>query len=106
MTLPHARERSLESLGCLAILPLPLKTGIGLVIYKCNKYPEEYTMNYKDFLLFITFGIAICLLVTYLLYDVFCDYHMENEDLNFLEENWTDTTKRPYDIHGLDGEKE
>ena len=29
-----------------------------------------------------------------------------NEDLEFLDENWTDTVKRPYDIHGLDCVKE
>ena len=62
-------------------------------------------MNYKDFLLFTSLGIAVCILVTYLLYDVFCDYHIESEDLNFLIENWNDTTKRPYDIHGLDSEE-
>ena len=94
MTLPHA------------ILPLPLKTGMRCVIYKCNKYPKEYIMNYKDYLLFLLLGVVTCLLVTYLLRDVFYDYHIDSEDLNFLQENWTDTTKRPYNIHGLDSEEE
>jgi len=28
------------------------------------------------------------------------------EDVNFLDENWNDTQKRPYDPHGLDSEGE
>ena len=87
-------------------MPLPPKTAYGLVIYKCNKYPEEYTVKYKHILLYITLGIALSLCASYLLYDVFCEFDIEMEDVNFLDENWNDTQKRPYDPHGLDSEGE
>ena len=59
-------------------------------------------MKYKHILLYITLGIALSLCASYLLYDVFCEFDIEMEDVNFLDENWNDTVKRPYDPHGLD----
>ena len=44
-------------------------------------------MKYKHILLYITLGIALSLCASYLLYDVFCEFDIEMEDVNFLDEN-------------------
>ena len=49
---------------------------------------------------FILLAIAVGVLSAYMLFTVFCEYGLD--DVNFLDENWNDTVKRPYDPHGLD----
>ena len=43
--------------------------------------------------------MAIC---GYLMYGVLCDYDINFDMGTYLDENWSDTQKRPYNIHGLD----
>ena len=49
---------------------------------------------------YILLAIAVGVLSAYMLFIVFCEYGLD--DVNFLDENWNDTVKRPYDPHGLD----
>jgi hypothetical protein len=43
--------------------------------------------------------MAIC---GYIMYGVLCDYDINFDMGTYLDENWSDTQKRPYNIHGLD----
>ena len=62
----------------------------------------------KNIIITVILSFSVILVLGILLYPIYTNYDMSdlNEDLEFLDENWTDTVKRPYDIHGLDGVKE
>ena len=62
----------------------------------------------RNIIITVAISISLILVLGILLYPIYTNYDMSdlNEDLEFLDENWTDTVKRPYDIHGLDGVKD
>ena len=62
----------------------------------------------RNIIITVAISISLILVLGILLYPIYTNYDMSdlNEDLEFLDENWTDTVKRPYDIHGLDDVKE
>ena len=51
------------------------------------------------FLIVIT---AILAFYGYLMYGVLYEYDINLDLGTYLDENWTDTQKRPYNLHGLD----
>ena len=62
---------------------------------------EDYTKRkLKKTIHFVVLAIAVGVRSAYMLFTVFCEYGLD--DVNFLDENWSDTVKRPYDPHGLD----
>ena len=55
----------------------------------------------RNIIITVAISISLILVLGILLYPIYTNYDMSdlNEDLEFLDENWTDTVKRPYDIH-------
>ena len=45
--------------------------------------------------------VILAIVVSVMLYPVYREYDW---DYDYLEENWFDTTKRPYDVHGLEND--
>ena len=62
----------------------------------------------RNIIITVAISISLILVLGILLYPIYTNYDMSdlNEDLEFLDENWTDTVKRLYYIHGLDGVNE
>jgi hypothetical protein len=46
--------------------------------------------------------LAVMAFYGYIMYGVLCEFDIDFDMGTYLDENWTDTQKRPYNIHGLD----